>query len=77
MDCGQCFPPCVMQWDHRDPATKAFPVSKMSNRSVPVILAEIAKCDLVCANCHLIRTWITRPLPMHVRRPPVADVADY
>ena len=25
--------------------------------STLLILEEIAKCDLVCANCHRIRTW--------------------
>jgi hypothetical protein len=25
--------------------------------SIETLKAEIAKCDLVCANCHRLRTW--------------------
>ncbi len=63
MDCGGVFPPCVMDWDHRDPERKSFSVSSKvrawyrdSRRED--ILAEISKCDLVCSNCHRIRTWV-------------------
>lgn len=58
MDCGNWFDPACMEFDHRDPATKVANVSKMRNGRYPVqaLLDEIAKCDLVCANCHRIRT---------------------
>jgi 5-methylcytosine-specific restriction endonuclease McrA len=59
-DCGQCFPSCAMDFDHvRE--TKLFGISLgMVSRTMEAVLAELAKCDLVCANCHRIRTWITR-----------------
>lgn len=57
MDCRRKYPPYVMQFDHRDPKQKRFQVAMMVTRPIPVILAEIAKCDLVCANCHFIRTF--------------------
>ena len=60
VDCGRRFPPCVMQFDHRDPSTKAYEVTRMLMRARSVILAEVAKCDIVCANCHRIRTYARR-----------------
>jgi len=56
VDCGRRFPPCVMQFDHRDPATKTYEVTRIITRARSVILAEIAKCDIVCTNCHRDRT---------------------
>jgi hypothetical protein len=56
MDCGGRFPACAMDFDHRDPTTKVAKVMNHRNRVAPV-LREIAKCDLVCANCHRIRTF--------------------
>ena len=58
MDCDGSFPPACMDFDHRDPASKVDGVTRMvnANLSLDRILAEIAKCDLVCANCHRIRT---------------------
>jgi hypothetical protein len=56
-DCGERFPGCSMEFDHRDPARKEYVVSQMPGRyKLAAILAEIAKCDVVCANCHRIRT---------------------
>lgn len=57
MDCGIQYPPYVMQFDHRPDETKKFNLAKMATRGLEVIKAEIAKCDLVCANCHAERSW--------------------
>lgn len=47
-----------MDFDHRDPATKQYTVSRMVGRAgTDAILVEVAKCDIVCANCHRVRTW--------------------
>lgn len=60
MDCGNRYPPWCMDYDHRDGTTKLHRgVSDMSSNrlsSKRMILEEIAKCDLVCANCHRTRT---------------------
>ena len=55
-DCGRVFPPEAMEWDHRPGTVKLFEVSMMAGRTPKLILEEIAKCDLVCANDHAIRT---------------------
>ncbi len=53
VDCGQTFHPAAMDFDHvRGP--KLFQiVSSTVNRAD--LAAELAKCDLRCANCHRIR----------------------
>lgn len=58
-DCGIKYPYYVMDFDHiRD---KSFGISKMSWRSsLKNIMAEIDKCELVCSNCHRIRTQARR-----------------
>lgn len=55
MDCGGEFPDYVMQFDHVR-GQKHRIVSGMKQYSKERIDAEIAKCDIVCANCHAIRT---------------------
>lgn len=56
MDCRQTFPPYVMDFDHVR-GEKVGNISSMcANRPVATILTEIEKCDLVCSNCHRIRT---------------------
>ena len=59
MDCGNTYPPYVMDFDHRDPATKLFSLlaDKALLKNHDALLAEVAKCDVVCANCHAVRTW--------------------
>lgn len=57
MDCKQKYPACVMDFDHRDPSKKKGTISIMVSKSgIDKTLAEIKKCDLVCSNCHRIRT---------------------
>ena len=54
VDCGESDP-VVLEFDHlRD---KAFDIgASLPYRSWESILDEIAKCDVVCANCHRRRT---------------------
>lgn len=56
MDCGTQYPPYVMDWDHVR-GKKRNVISKMAGSSKEDLFAEIAKCDLVCSNCHRIRTF--------------------
>lgn len=57
LDCGVRFLPFVMEFDHRDPTEKRFEITRMIGRAgLTRILAEAAKCDIVCANCHRERT---------------------
>jgi hypothetical protein len=58
MDCGGSFPHYVMDLDHVRGVKRAC-VSRMvtaEQYSLADIIAEIAKCDPVCANCHRERT---------------------
>ena len=60
-DCGGRFPSCAMDFDHRDPAEKRHTISRMVGRAGTArIMAEVAKCDIVCANCHRDRTYRRR-----------------
>lgn len=55
-DCGKFFPFYVMDFDHRE--NKSFLLSSASRLGLSdnKIKMEILKCDLVCSNCHRIRT---------------------
>lgn len=61
MDCGGIFHPCQMHFDHRDPEEKTSKYSspaQMYQSKWGKIEIELAKCDLVCANCHALRTYL-------------------
>jgi hypothetical protein len=58
-DCRKMFQPHMMDFDHRDPGKKLFTIAGghallMSRAG---LIAEIEKCDIVCANCHALRTY--------------------
>lgn len=55
-DCGESYPPYVMDFDHRDPSTKEMEIGGRWHLAWSRLEAEIAKCDVVCANCHRERT---------------------
>ena len=56
LDCKISYPYYVMDFDHRDPSTKSGQISTHRTKGMKWVKAEIEKCDLVCANCHRIRT---------------------
>ncbi len=57
-DCGIKYPPWIMQFDHLEGADKIANVADMRRLSYSIasVMDEIAKCDVVCANCHCQRT---------------------
>lgn len=55
-DCGKHYSYWVMDFDHVR-GEKTINLSKLQNCSINRIKEEIAKCDVVCACCHRIRTW--------------------
>ena len=58
-DCQLPHPYWRLDFDHRDHSQKFMTVSRMklSKYSNRRILQEVAKCDLVCARCHRLRTF--------------------
>jgi len=59
VDCGIAFPYYVMDLDHLNGDEKVDHVSRLcaDNVALVYILDELKKCDVVCANCHRIRTF--------------------
>jgi formate-dependent nitrite reductase cytochrome c552 subunit len=65
LDCHKFFPTYAMEFDHRDPTQKRSGVTRLIGRtSTEKLLAEAAKCDIVCANCHRMRTYRRREAPI-------------
>ena len=62
MDCGGKFPPCAMDFDHRPGTVKVCGVGSMLAMCHDMVRLqeEVDKCDLVCANCHRVRTQSRR-----------------
>ena len=55
-DCGETDIR-VLQFDHRDPLLKEFSIADTTKGcSWNRIIAEIEKCDIRCANCHIKRS---------------------
>ena len=56
VDCGVRYPFWIMQFDHRDSSKKDFELRSPGCRALQKLKDEMAKCDVVCANCHEDRT---------------------
>lgn len=64
MDCGIKYPPFVMDFDHIGIEKKEFNISSMRRRRMAFdkIIVEISKCEVVCSNCHRIRSNNRNPV---------------
>jgi len=60
VDCGINYPYYVMDFDHVRGQKQANVMELVSTLSKKRIDLEIAKCEIVCSNCHRIRTHIRR-----------------
>lgn len=54
-DCGGVFHPDVYDFHHEDPREKEYQWTKLRLLSAERRRAELAKCVLLCANCHRLR----------------------
>jgi len=55
-NCSECHPACL-EFHHLDPSTKEGQLSTLAQmvdrrRSYAALDAEMAKCDVLCSNCH-------------------------
>lgn len=57
-DCKEKYPHYMLEFDHLPEYQKlGSPMEIARNYSMQKALNEVKKCDVVCANCHKIRTW--------------------
>lgn len=56
VDCGVSYPSFVMDFDHLKDKKFNIAGAPVKGYSLKKILIEIAKCDVVCSNCHRLRT---------------------
>ena len=61
-DCGIEYKPHIMQYDHLGKDDKLINLAHIHNKGwgEKKVLAEIAKCEVVCSNCHADRTFKRR-----------------
>ena len=58
----------MFAWDHIDRTTKRASVAKLKSRNPDVVQQEIDKCQLVCHNCHAMKSVEQndhRPIDQH------------
>lgn len=65
VDCGYNVNSVALEFDHRFNDGKPFSgkqrsIASMMYSSLDKIFEEIEQCDVVCANCHSIRTFSRR-----------------
>lgn len=64
-ECVMCGSVERLEIDHIDPSTKSFSLAKGWGKPWAVILEELAKCQLLCYECH-----------KHVKTPPENSIRE-
>lgn len=54
--CVRCGSADQLEFDHIDPATKSFTITHRMLLGWGRVLAELAKCQLLCDSCHIAKT---------------------
>lgn len=67
-DCGYNQFSVALDFDHIDPNNKTLAVSKLLSSNLKKLMSEIRKCEVVCANCHRVRTEITHKIHTNQKR---------
>jgi 5-methylcytosine-specific restriction endonuclease McrA len=58
--CGETHPACL-DFHHINPAEKSFSLGRINKfLSIDLLKSEIAKCNVLCSNCHRKKHWEER-----------------
>jgi hypothetical protein len=60
LKCGYRKHHAALDFDHIDPSTKVRDIAKMHTTNTEALKQEIAKCQVLCANCHRIKSYEQR-----------------
>lgn len=60
VDCNVVYHPCQMQYDHISDDKVASVSDLIRYSTLGAVKLEISKCELVCSNCHSMRTWLRK-----------------
>lgn len=65
IECGYKNNYAVLHFHHKNPAQKDFTLDQrsMANRSLNQCLTELDKCELLCSNCHMEKTFPDLSIP--------------
>jgi hypothetical protein len=58
MKCGYNKCAAALGFHHRDPSKKDFRIGSGIPKRWELVRQELAKCDLLCANCHAEEHWL-------------------
>ena len=56
VNCGYDEYPEALQFDHVS-GEKTGSLGSMATHSMKVIMDEVEKCQILCANCHMVKTY--------------------
>lgn len=57
-DCNKIYHYSQMDFDHLGDKKQNISRLVNSEASIKTIKQELSKCELVCSNCHRLRTWL-------------------
>lgn len=57
VDCKVKHPHYILDFDHLPGTTDTMKVSRAVEYSITRVIEEMLKCEVVCANCHRVRTY--------------------
>jgi 5-methylcytosine-specific restriction endonuclease McrA len=68
--CGSNPGDVAMHFDHVDPSTKTNMISNMlmTKGSWDALLDEVKKCQLLCSNCHALKTFDPEAFALYLSR---------
>ena len=58
VDCGENYPYWVMDFDHLEGKEFGLARYQYTSENMDRVKAEVAKCEVVCSNCHRGRTHL-------------------
>jgi len=70
-DCGEKYPHFILDFDHKPEFEKLGNIYYvLTHHGVEKAWEEIAKCDVVCSNCHKLRTYTRKPwgIPLDITK---------